>query len=81
VNFIEIECFYHSESSSQLKDLGIEYSFEDCETRPILFFNINAISYYVDKGKNYGCVHCNGSEFITVLGFEELKNKINGFIN
>lgn len=73
---LEIDCFYHSETTASLKDLDIEYSLSDCDVRPIMFYDIDAISSYSDGIGDYSCVHTNGCEFTTILSYNELKKII-----
>jgi hypothetical protein len=73
---LEIDCFYHSETTASLKDLEIQYSLADCDVRPIMFYDIDAISSYSDGEGNYSCIHSNGCEFTTILSYNELKTAI-----
>jgi hypothetical protein len=73
---LEIDCFYHSETTASLKDLEIQYSLADCDVRPIMFYDIDAISSYSDGEGEYSCIHSNGCEFTTILSYNELKTAI-----
>ena len=73
---LEIDCFYHSETTASLKDLDIQYSLADCDVRPIMFYDIDAISSYSDGEGEYSCIHSNGCEFTTILSYNELKKAI-----
>jgi hypothetical protein len=76
MNGLEIDCFYHSETTASLKDLDIRYSLADCDVRPIMFYDIDAISSYSDGEGDYSCIHSNGCEFTTILSYNELKKAI-----
>ena len=70
---IELDIYHHNEQTSTLKDIGVDYSLEDCETRKVTFYSIEAISPYIEGKKEFSCVHSNNSEFICVLKYKELK--------
>ena len=74
---IILPIFHHTDQSATLKDCGIDYTFEDnCEIREIIFYQINAISEYLDDGKSYTSIHSNGSEYISSLNIKEVKKII-----
>jgi len=75
---IELNILFHSDQTSQLKDIGIGYDLEDCETRKMMFYNINSISVYLDNGKEYASIHANGTEYVCVDDYQTVINKING---
>lgn len=69
---IEIECFFHNDSTSELKELGIEYNIGDCEKRKMTFININAISPYLTEDEELCSIHSNGVEFIATKSYAEI---------
>lgn len=69
----DIPIFFHTDQTAMLKDLNVEYSFEDCEVRQVAFFSIVAVSVYDDdKGNYYSSVHANGGEYISPLSKHEV---------
>lgn len=70
---IKLDIYHHTDSTSTLKDIGVDYKIEDCEIRPVIFYHINAISPFFDGGKEYCSVHSNGSEYIANAKFEDVQ--------
>jgi len=74
---ITLPIFHHTDQSATFKDCGIDYTFEDnCEIREIIFYQINAISEYLDDGKKYTSIHCNNSEYICTMLIDDVKQLI-----
>lgn len=69
--------FHHTDETESLKQASIEFSIEDCEEREMTFYNINAISKYLEGGLEYGMIHANGSQYITTKKYEQIKSLIN----
>lgn len=76
INRIELPILHHNDSTSLLKDIGVEYSLEQCEVRDMIFYHINAISPYYDNDKEYTNIHTNGSEYICPLKIEQVRKVI-----
>ncbi len=73
---IEIDVFFHTEQTSKFDDLNIPYPLEECETRKMTFYNIASIGTFRDDDDTkteYGCLHVNGTRFISTLTYSELK--------
>lgn len=72
---IEIEIFYHSDETAQLKDTGIEYSVLECDTKRMTFYEINCIAPYEDdKSGEWFCKIFSGCDsFIATKSYEEIK--------
>jgi len=45
---LEIDIFFHTDTTSTLKDLDINYPLSDCETRKVTFYSIDAIGVFID---------------------------------
>ena len=73
---LELPIFHHSDNTISLKDMGIDYSLSDCEVKPITFYNINAISVYIDGENEYCSIHCNNLEYICPQTHREVKSLI-----
>lgn len=71
---IDLEIFFHNDTTSTFKDIGIQYDLSDCEKRVMTFYNINAISPYIDGGNEYCSIHSNGSEFICNATYSVVRN-------
>ena len=71
---IEIDVFFHTDSTENLSNLGIDYDIQKCEVRRMTVYNVNAISPYLNtNGMEYCSIHCNGSEFICVESYDTIK--------
>ena len=57
--------FIHTAESAQFDDLNIPFLMEDCDTKDVYFFNINAVSTYTDEDKKvYTKILSNGDEYV-----------------
>lgn len=74
---LTLPILFHTDNTSTLKNVGIDYELEDCETREITFLHINAIAPYKEKGKEYTSIFTNGTEFICVMKVDEVLEKLN----
>ena len=74
---IKLPVFHHTDNSTTLKDCGIEYTLENnCEVREIIFYQINAISEYIEGDNNYTSIHSNGTEYICTMSLNEVLKSI-----
>jgi hypothetical protein len=72
-----IDVFIHTDETDSLKKSGLPVNLKDAKIEPIKFYVINAISMYTDEaGNKWGCVHSNGSEFISPMSAKELDKLI-----
>lgn len=70
---IEFQILWMEKEASQLHDLGIELSEDQVTTRPITFYNIDAIEP-TEKYNKQCCVICSsGNEYITQMPYSEVK--------
>ena len=74
---IELDVFFHSDESYALKSCGVDYSLDSCDTRKMTFYQINAISPYLEDGQEYSSIHTNGAEYIATIKYGELKKMLN----
>lgn len=72
---IELPILFHTEETRDLQKLGIECDEIDCKIRNQTFFNIEFISVRLANEK-HSIVGCNGDEFVCVLNYETLKQKL-----
>lgn len=71
---IEIPIYIHTEETSNLDNLGIDYEIDsNCGVANGIFYSISCI-YPRKEGGTY--ILTNGSEFITPYSYEFLKEKI-----
>lgn len=71
---ITIPCFFEDEETETNEIIGKEMAYADGTIKNVRFYNINAVSPYVDKvdGKIYACVHSNGTEFVSSLSVKDV---------
>ena len=77
---ILLPILHHSDNTATFKEMGIDYSLDECETRDMTFYHINAISPYYENDKEYTNIHTNGSEYICTLLIKDVKNIIKNSI-
>lgn len=53
-----------TDQADSLKDMGMEFSLDQCELRYVIFYHINCISPYLYEGQEYCSIHTNGTEYI-----------------
>jgi hypothetical protein len=70
---IRIPIFKHNDDTRRSKDLGIDYSYDECEEEEIIFYRIEAISEEVEGDKSYTEIHCNGTCFVSPLQINEVE--------
>lgn len=75
---VTLPIIFHTDGTSQLKDLGIEYKLDDCQQKQMTFFNIAAIADYVEEGTDnqYTSIFAGGFEFICPLTQQYVIDKI-----
>lgn len=74
---LELPIYFHTDETQQAHDLELPYSMEDCETRMVTFYEINAVSVYQSKnGSEYALIHANGDKFISTLSYAEVNARI-----
>lgn len=73
---LEIEVFWHTDQTKQLNDLDIDFNLEDCETRIITIYNINAISPYVGAKNEYCNIHVGDDQWLATKSYKEIKGLI-----
>jgi hypothetical protein len=73
---ITLPILHHSNTTATLKELALEYSYADCDTRQVTFYTINAISPFTDEGVNFSSIHSNGTEYICTFSYGELWEKL-----
>ena len=79
---VELPMFFKNETFEVNELIGKDTPFKDSDIKEMTFYNISCISKYVDDadGKEYACIHSNGSEFICSLGYNEVKKLIDSSI-
>lgn len=77
---IELEIFFADDQFSTFDKVGMEYKLIDCPSRKVTYYNISAISPYLDgadENKQYCRIHCNDTDFICVNTYYQVKAIIN----
>jgi len=77
---IEFNCLYWNDGQAQLNDLGVRPSIEDCEERPIIFFQINHIKPYFEDEHSFTSIHSGNEEYIVKLDYKTVKEPMFIFI-
>lgn len=72
---IELPIFHFNDHTSRLRDVGIDWSYEDCDIKMMTFYNIDVIGIDEYQGKDYGLIISGGSTFTSPLTYKQLKQK------
>lgn len=72
MNKVVIPCFFHTEETQIAKDTGLEYSYEQCDLRPRMFYNIDSICPEYDNGKEYTEIISGGMTYISPWTMSEV---------
>jgi hypothetical protein len=59
---VKLPIYYNTESTTTLSELGIDYNIEDCDTREVIFFQINAIGRYIENDIEGTTIYANGDD-------------------
>lgn len=74
---IELPALWHTDSTTQLSELGLDYDIGDLERRQITFYRIDAIAAnYWDEDHEFCNVFVGGEKFIIDKTYKELKEII-----
>ena len=76
---LTLPIFFNSEKVRVAKDTGIDYNLKDCIINHVTFFNINAISPYLqdDKLTQYTIIYAYNVEFVCKLHPLKVEDLIN----
>ncbi len=74
---VQLPIFFHTDNTSDLFNLDVEFKVKDCSIRQVTFYIINAIAPYFEDGKVYTTIHSNGDNFLCPLSIQEVEKIIN----
>lgn len=75
---IELQIYFSTEETDNLKKMGLGFSVKNCETRFMTFYVIDAIGSATEiDGFEYGVIRTGTEIFFSVLTYEQLKQIIN----
>lgn len=81
---LKLPIFHHTDKTSELSKLSIDWKINDADLKDIYFYNINAISPWEEETEDetlyYTSIHSNSSEYICILPVEEVKLLIQNHI-
>ena len=71
---VEVEVYYHTDQTSNLQKMSMDFHITDCETRVMTFCSIVGFAPAVEEdGFTYGRIFTATGDFSTPLKYEELK--------
>lgn len=74
---LELDILWLSKDKVEMMKLGISGVDDgEEETQPVTFYSIDNIQKYEENGKKRSVVISGGSEYITIISYEELKKRI-----
>jgi hypothetical protein len=73
---IKLPIFFHTDNTSTLKDVGVEYPLTECDIRELTFYHIGAIGEHHDGDDRYTSIFCDGYEFVCTLKINVVEQMI-----
>lgn len=73
---LKLPILFHTESTSHLEELEIDFQLSECDVRETVFYTINGISPYTEFGKDYTTIYSNGFDFICPMNAKEVERLI-----
>lgn len=70
---MEIEILYHSENTKMLKDLDMDFNWDDLDRVMAYFNNIDVALPYVRDGVEYTEIHSGGHTYISTVPYLLIK--------
>jgi hypothetical protein len=81
MKLLKLPILHHTDNTTQMRDIGVDYDLADCQVKEISFLNIDAISEYIDGDDKYSCIHVNDNEYICTFTYSKLIKLIEGWIS
>jgi len=73
---LKLPIFFNTDETTTLKDSGIDYDIEENDIRFVIFYRIDAIAPYLDKGKHYTQISLGGDVWICPKPMEKVEELI-----
>ena len=73
---LRLPIFFNGEEAKVRLALDIEVPLSDCFTMDMVFYNINALSVYVEDEISMTLVHSNGDDFLCSMQMEKVEGLI-----
>ena len=73
---IKLPILFNTDSTSEQEKLDIDFDLRLCEIRPIVFYQINAITSYIENDIEYSQIYSNGMSFYSSLKMKEIEQII-----
>lgn len=74
---IELDIFHHTKATKEKDAQGLPWILSECDIKPMMFYNINAIGEYTDDDDSkYSSVYANGDVWNCMLEYDQLKMKL-----
>lgn len=70
---VKLPILFNTDSTQSLENADIDFDLRLCEIRPIIFYQINAITKYIENEIEYSQIYSNGTSFYCTLTVEEVE--------
>jgi hypothetical protein len=73
---IKLPILFNTDSLQILDNADIDFDLRECEVRPIVFYQISAITSYIENEIEYSQIYSNGTSFYCSLKMNEVERMI-----
>lgn len=73
---LKLKVLNNTDETTQKKEMGLDFSYNECDVGEVIFYNINAISKVYEGGRYYTEIFSNGRMFISPLQLKEVEKLI-----
>ena len=73
---LKLKVLNNTDETSQKNEMGLDFSYNECDVGEVIFYNINAISKVYEDGRYWTEIFSNGRMFISPLQIEEVEKLI-----
>lgn len=69
---IKLKCYFHTDETTALKNVGVNYSLEDCQLKEVIFRSIDVLSPYSLDYPDHTEIFSGGTTFVCPLSVDEI---------
>ena len=73
---LELEIYFHTDETADILEETGEFPLHKCDVRLMTFYSIDCVAPFVENEVEYAKVFSGSNSFISVLTYEEVKQKI-----
>ena len=72
---LTVEVYWRTPEECAIEELGIKSEHFN-ETKPVTFYSVDNISYYICRDEDKCCIQSGGNDFLTNRDFEDISKEI-----